>query len=54
LANALVEFNPERSIELLAQAGVAPGTRIEFKLNPAWFAKLDQVAEYVAEQLRRL
>lgn len=52
LANTLIEFNPERSMELLAQAGVAPGTRIELKMNPAWFAKLDQVGEFVAEQLR--
>ena len=52
LVAAIPEFNPERSREFLAQAGVAEGTRIEFKLNPAWFAKLDQVAEFVAEQLR--
>jgi peptide/nickel transport system substrate-binding protein len=52
LVAAIPEFNPERSIQLLAEAGVAEGTRIEFKLNPAWFAKLDQVAEFVTEQLR--
>jgi peptide/nickel transport system substrate-binding protein len=52
LVAAIPEFNPELSKELLAQAGIAEGTKIEFKLNPAWFAKLDQVAEFVAEQLR--
>lgn len=52
LVAAIPEFNPERSRALLAEAGIAEGTRIEFKLNPAWFAKLDQVAEFVAEQLR--
>lgn len=51
LANAIPEFSPEKSRELLAEAGVPEGTRIEFKLNPAWFAKLDQVAEFVAQQL---
>ncbi len=52
LVAAIPEFDPERARELLAQAGVAEGTKIEFKLNPAWFAKLDQVAEFVAQQLR--
>ncbi len=46
------EYNPDMAKELLAQAGIAEGTKIEFKMNPAWFAKLDQVGEFVAEQLR--
>jgi len=54
LVAAIPEYNPEKSRELLAKAGVAEGTKIEFKLNPAWFAKLDQVAEFVAEQLREV
>jgi ABC-type transport system substrate-binding protein len=54
LVAAVPEYNPELSRELLAKAGIAEGTKIEFKMNPAWFAKLDQVGEFVAEQLREV
>ena len=54
LVAAIPEYNPDMSRELLAKAGIPEGTKIEFKLNPAWFAKLDQVAEFVAEQLREV
>ena len=41
-----------KSKELLQKAGVQPGTKISFKLNPAWFPRLKETAEYVSNQLR--
>jgi peptide/nickel transport system substrate-binding protein len=52
LVNKIPEYNPELAKEFFAKAGLKAGTKIEFKLNPAWFAKLDQVSQFVAEELR--
>jgi peptide/nickel transport system substrate-binding protein len=52
LVNKIPEYNPELAKEFFAKAGLKDGTKIEFKLNPAWFAKLDQVSQFVAEELR--
>ena len=38
--------------ELLGKAGVQPGTKLSFKLNPAWFPRLKETAEYISNQLR--
>jgi len=52
LAKAVIPYDPEKAKALLQSAGVMPGTKIEFKLNPAFFAKLNEVAQFVSDQLR--
>lgn len=52
LVKAVIPYDPEKAKALLKSAGVAPGTKIEFKLNPAFFAKLNEVAQFVSDQLR--
>ena len=54
LVKKVPEYNLDTAKTLLQKAGVAPGTKIKFILNPAWFAKLDLVAEYLSEQLRAI
>lgn len=54
LVKAVPEYNLDTAKGFLSKAGVAPGTKIKFILNPAWFAKLDLVAEYISEQLRSI
>jgi peptide/nickel transport system substrate-binding protein len=50
--NNPVPFDMGKAKELLATAGVQPGTKLSFKLNPAWFPRLKETAEYIANQLR--
>ena len=52
LFNNPVPFDMGKAKELLAQAGVQPGTKLSFKLNPAWFPRLKETAEYISNQLR--
>jgi peptide/nickel transport system substrate-binding protein len=52
--NSPVPFDMNKAKELATQAGIQPGTKISFKLNPAWFPRLKETAEYVANQLRPL
>src|SRR5207244_4939930 len=54
LFNSPVPFDMGKSKELLAKAGVQPGTKLSFKLNPAWFPRLKETAEYISNQLRTL
>jgi ABC-type transport system substrate-binding protein len=49
-----VPYDPDEAIRLLEQAGVAPGTRIEVKAHPFWFAKGQEVMEYVAGALQEI
>jgi peptide/nickel transport system substrate-binding protein len=49
---APVPYDPDEARRLLEQAGVAPGTRIEVKAHPFWFAKGQEVMEYVAGALQ--
>lgn len=48
---APVPYDPDEARRLLDKAGVAPGTRIEVKAHPFWFAKGKEVMEYVAGAL---
>ena len=52
LAKAVIPYDPEKAKSLLQSAGVAPGTKIEFRLNPAFFAKMTEVSQFVSDQLR--
>jgi peptide/nickel transport system substrate-binding protein len=52
LAKAVIPYDPEKAKALLQSAGVAPGTKIEFRLNPAFFAKMTEVSQFVSDQLR--
>jgi ABC-type transport system substrate-binding protein len=47
-----IPYDPDEARRLLDQAGVAPGTRIEVKAHPFWFAKGQEVMEYVAGALQ--
>jgi peptide/nickel transport system substrate-binding protein len=49
-----VPYDPDESRRLLDKAGVAPGTKIEVKAHPFWFAKGKEVMEYVAGALQEI
>jgi peptide/nickel transport system substrate-binding protein len=49
-----VPYDPDEARRLLDRAGVAPGTRIEVKAHPFWFAKGKEVMEYVAGALQEI
>jgi peptide/nickel transport system substrate-binding protein len=49
---APVPYDPDEARRLLESAGVAPGTKIEVKAHPFWFAKGQEVMEYVAGALQ--
>lgn len=49
-----VPYDPDEARRLLDKAGVAPGTRIEVKAHPFWFAKGKEVMEYVAGALQEI
>ncbi len=49
-----VPYDPDEARRLLDQAGVAPGTRIEMKAHPFWFAKGQEVMEYIAGALQEI
>jgi ABC-type transport system substrate-binding protein len=51
---APVPYDPDEARRLLEVAGVAPGTRIEVKAHPFWFAKGQEVMEYVAGALQEI
>lgn len=52
LAKAVIPYDPEKAKALLQSAGIAPGTKIEFRLNPAFFAKMTEISQFVSDQLR--
>lgn len=52
LFNNPVPFDMGKAKDLLGKAGVPAGTKISFKLNPAWFPRLKETAEYISNQLR--
>ncbi len=47
-----IPYDPDEARRLLEKAGVAPGTKIEVKAHPFWFAKGKEVMEYVAGALQ--
>ncbi|NJN84634.1 MAG: hypothetical protein HC802_21670, partial [Caldilineaceae bacterium] len=49
-----VPYDPDEARRLLEKAGVAPGTKIEVKAHPFWFAKGKEVMEYVAGALQEI
>jgi peptide/nickel transport system substrate-binding protein len=51
---APVPYDPDEARRLLDKAGVAPGTKIEMKAHPFWFAKGKEVMEYVAGALQEI
>jgi peptide/nickel transport system substrate-binding protein len=54
LFNNPVPFDMAKAKDLLGKAGVQAGTKLSFKLNPAWFPRLKETAEYVSNQMRLL
>lgn len=54
LFKSIIPYNMNKAKQSLAAAGVKPGTKISFKLNPAWFANMQNVAEYIQNQLQKL
>ena len=49
-----VPHDPDQARKLLDKAGVKPGTKLEVKAHPEWFAKGKEVMEYVAGVLQEL
>lgn len=49
-----IPYDPDEARRLLDKAGVAPGTKIEVKAHPFWFAKGKEVMEYVAGALQEV
>jgi peptide/nickel transport system substrate-binding protein len=49
-----IPYDPDEARRLLEVAGVAPGTRIELKAHPFWFAKGQEVMEYIAGALQEI
>ncbi len=49
-----VPYDMAKAKELIQKAGIEPGTRVSFKLNPAWFARMKESSEYIANQLGQL
>ena len=54
LFNSPVPFDMNQAKALFAKAGLESGTNISFKLNPAWFARMKESSEYIANQLQQL
>jgi peptide/nickel transport system substrate-binding protein len=54
LFKKVIPYDLSKAKESLAKAQVQPGTKISFKLNPAWFAKIKEACEYVGNQLQQL
>ncbi|HVB97695.1 MAG TPA: ABC transporter substrate-binding protein [Chloroflexota bacterium] len=54
LFKKVIPYDMNKAKQLFAQAGLKPGTKISFKLNPAWFARMKESSEYIANQLRTL
>jgi peptide/nickel transport system substrate-binding protein len=52
LFNSPIPYDMSRAKELFQKAGLQPGTKISFKMNPAWFPRLKETGEYIANQLR--
>ncbi|MEZ4867639.1 MAG: ABC transporter substrate-binding protein [Caldilineaceae bacterium] len=51
---APVPYDPDEARRLLDKAGVKPGTKIEVKAHPFWFAKGKELMEYVAGALQEI
>ena len=49
-----IPYDPDEARRLLEVAGVAPGTKIEVKAHPFWFAKGKEVMEYIAGALQEI
>ncbi len=49
-----IPYDPDEARRLLEKAGIAPGTKIEVKAHPFWFAKGKEVMEYVAGALQEI
>ena len=54
LFKKVIPYDMTKAKQFLAKAGVKPGTKISFKLNPAWFARMKETSAYIANQLRLL
>lgn len=54
LFKKVTPYDLTKARSLFAQAGIKPGTAISFKLNPAWFAGLNNTAQYITNQLQQL
>lgn len=54
LFNAPLPYDMGKAKEMFQTAKLQPGTKISFKMNPAWFPRLKETGEYIANQLRTL
>ena len=52
--NSPLPFDMGKAKEMFQTAKLQPGTKVSFKMNPAWFPKLKETGEYIANQLRTL
>lgn len=54
LFKKVIPYDMAKAKQYFNQAGLKPGTKISFKLNPAWFARMKESSEYISNQLRTL
>jgi len=54
LFNKPLPYDMAQAKQLFAKAGLESGTKLSFKLNPAWFARMKESSEYIANQLQQL
>ncbi|MGH2458168.1 MAG: ABC transporter substrate-binding protein, partial [Chloroflexota bacterium] len=54
LFKKVIPYDMNQAKARFSKAGIKPGTKISFKLNPAWFAKIKEACEYVGNQLQQL
>jgi peptide/nickel transport system substrate-binding protein len=54
LFNSPLPFDMGKAKEMFQTAKLQPGTKVSFKMNPAWFPRLKETGEYIAQQLRTL
>jgi peptide/nickel transport system substrate-binding protein len=49
-----IPFDMGKAKEMFQTAKLQAGTKVSFKMNPAWFPRLKETGEYIAGQLRTL
>lgn len=54
LFTAPLPYDMDKAKAQFAKAGLESGAKVSFKLNPAWFARMKESSEYIANQLQQL
>lgn len=54
LFKKVIPYDMNKAKEFFAKSGLKPGTKVSFKLNPAWFARMKETSTYITNQLRQV